>query len=128
MIYLFGIFLILHGIVFFLYAGQSLRLFELKPGMTWPDNSLLCSNLCNEKVLRVITALLCALFGTTFIFAAIILIFEIPLWFNAVIYSSISSTLVYIIMWDGKTANIKDQGGIGITLNFFLIILLIFFF
>ena len=30
---LFGIFLILHGLVHLLYAGQSSRLFELQPGM-----------------------------------------------------------------------------------------------
>jgi len=31
-----GIFCILHGLVHLLYAGQSRRLFELRPGMVWP--------------------------------------------------------------------------------------------
>jgi len=34
--FILGIFFILHGLVHLLYAGQSLRLFELRPGMTWP--------------------------------------------------------------------------------------------
>ncbi len=36
-----GVFLILHGLVHLLYAGQALRYFELRPGMTWPDASWL---------------------------------------------------------------------------------------
>jgi hypothetical protein len=33
-----GIFFLLHGLVHLLYAGQSLRFFELRPGMTWPGS------------------------------------------------------------------------------------------
>lgn len=40
-----GIFLILHALVHLLYAGQSRRFFELRPGMTWPDGSWAFSNL-----------------------------------------------------------------------------------
>ena len=32
-----GIFLILHGIVYLLYFGHSMRLFELRPGLLWPE-------------------------------------------------------------------------------------------
>ncbi len=31
-----GAFIVLHGLVHLLYAGQSRRLFELRPGMVWP--------------------------------------------------------------------------------------------
>ena len=34
---IFGVFLMLHGLVHLLYLGQSQRFFELQPGMTWPD-------------------------------------------------------------------------------------------
>ena len=30
-----GVFLILHGLVHLLFAGQVLRFFELRPGMIW---------------------------------------------------------------------------------------------
>jgi len=49
-----GIFLILHGLVHFLYAGQSIRLFELQAGMIWPDASwALSKNLKIEKIVRI---------------------------------------------------------------------------
>jgi hypothetical protein len=34
-----GIFFILHALVHLLYAGQALRYFELRPGLTWPDGA-----------------------------------------------------------------------------------------
>ena len=36
---IFGIFIILHGLVHLLYFGQSTRYFELQPGMVWPDGA-----------------------------------------------------------------------------------------
>ena len=33
---LFGVVIVLHGLVHLLYFGQSARYFELQPGMTWP--------------------------------------------------------------------------------------------
>jgi hypothetical protein len=37
------IFLILHGLVHLLYAGQGWRFFEIRPGMVWPDGAAGCS-------------------------------------------------------------------------------------
>ena len=39
------LFLFLHGMVHLLYAGHSLRLFELRPGLSWPDSSWAFSRL-----------------------------------------------------------------------------------
>lgn len=128
MIYFSSIFLILHGIVFFLYAGQSARLFELKPGMTWPDNSWFMSKVLDIKILRIFTATLCSVFGIAFFLSGILLIFKISFWHNLALYSSIGSIFFYVQMWDGKSANIKDQGGIGILLNLFIVLVLIFFY
>jgi hypothetical protein len=36
---LFGVFVLLHGLVHLLYLGQSARYFELQPGLAWPDGS-----------------------------------------------------------------------------------------
>ena len=43
----------LHGVVHLLYAGQSWRLFELRPGMVWPDGAWLLSKLLSNKAVRV---------------------------------------------------------------------------
>ncbi len=47
-----GIFLILHGLVHDLYAGQSWRLFELRPGLVWPAGSWLFSKLFGDDLTR----------------------------------------------------------------------------
>jgi hypothetical protein len=54
----FGIFLILHGLVHLLYAGQSLRYFELRPAMTWPDGSWLLSKILADRAARLLAAIL----------------------------------------------------------------------
>ena len=45
-----GIFFVLHGLVHLLYAGQSRRLFELRPKMVWPDGSWAFSQLLGDEI------------------------------------------------------------------------------
>ena len=43
--FVFGVFIVLHGLVHLLYFGQSARYFELKPGMVWPVRPRLCPSI-----------------------------------------------------------------------------------
>ena len=36
--FILSVFIVLHGLVHLLYFGQSRRLFELQPGMAWPES------------------------------------------------------------------------------------------
>jgi hypothetical protein len=36
----FSVFIVLHGLVYLLYFGQSRKFFELQPGLLWPDGLL----------------------------------------------------------------------------------------
>ena len=47
-----GVFVVLHGLVHLLNLGQSVRLFELQPGMTWPDGSWAFSRLLGNNRTR----------------------------------------------------------------------------
>lgn len=61
---LFGVFIILHGLVHLLYMGQSNRYFELQPGMLWPDGSWALSGFfqnVNIRTLASISMILAAL-------------------------------------------------------------------
>ena len=58
---LFGIFIVLHGLVHLLYFGQSARYFELQPGMVWPDGSWLFTKLLGEESNRALTSSLLVL-------------------------------------------------------------------
>src|SRR5512141_2308180 len=52
MIFIFGVFIVLHGLVHLLYSGQSARYFELNPGMLWPDGSWVFSRLLGNEAAR----------------------------------------------------------------------------
>jgi len=56
-----GIFFILHAFVHLLYAGQALRLFELRPGLTWPDGAWLFSRLLGDETTRSLATVFLAL-------------------------------------------------------------------
>ena len=51
-----GIFLTMHAVVHLLYAGQSWKLFELRPGLMWPEGSWLFSHLPGERTLQALAA------------------------------------------------------------------------
>lgn len=54
-----GIFIILHGLVHVLYAGQSWRFFELQSEMVWPDYSWLLSRFLSKKNMRWLAGMMC---------------------------------------------------------------------
>jgi hypothetical protein len=60
-----GVFMFLHGLIHLLYFGQSSRIFELKPGMVWPDGSWVFSNLLGDVTTRRLASifLVMAAFG-----------------------------------------------------------------
>ena len=62
-----GIFLVLHGLVHLLYLGQSARLFELRPGMVWPDGSWAFSGLLGDEPSRIIASVSCVLAAIGFV-------------------------------------------------------------
>jgi hypothetical protein len=58
-----GGFLALHGLVHWLYFGQSRRFFELQPGMLWPDGAWSISRLLGNEATRWLAGAACVLAG-----------------------------------------------------------------
>ena len=121
-----GIFLILHGIVFFLYSGQCARLFELKPGMIWPDGSWTFSKFIDDKLTRWIGLISYSLSGAGFVTAGIVLLFDAIWWQHIVIASVAFSSVIIILLWNGSPQKLSDQGFIGLLINFVMLAVLIF--
>ena len=59
-----GIFFVLHGLVHMLYFGQSIRLFELSPGLLWPDSSWAFSRIMGNQNTRLLASIACVLLIT----------------------------------------------------------------
>ena len=122
---LFSIFLILHGLVHLLYFGQSQRYFELRPDMKWPDNSWILSGLLDEDIVRKVAGFLCILTTITFVTGGIALIAK-QNWANTdIVVSSILSSCIFVIFWNGKMQHLDNQGGIGILINVFILIVIL---
>lgn len=114
---LFGVFISLHAMVHVLYAGHTLRFFELRPGLTWPDGSWLFSRLLGNPAVRWLAAVFLTLAALGFLSAGLGLFFGAG-WARPVTLGAAGfSVLIYLLLWDGKFQALPDQGGVGILIN-----------
>ena len=119
---LFGIFLILHGLVHLLYAGQSWRLFELRPEMTWPDGAWLFSKLLGDEATRLAASIALVLVALGLATGGLGLFFRAEWWRTVTTISTIFSSLLFFILWNGKFQAMDDQGGVGILINLAILV------
>lgn len=117
----FGIFLALHGLVHMLYAGQSLRFFELQPGMVWPDGSWIFSPLLRDGAVRWLAGAAGILAALAFIAGGLGLLLAQEWWRPVVVGAAAFSSLVYLLFWDGKPSRLDGQGGVGLLINLAII-------
>jgi hypothetical protein len=120
---LFGIILILHGLVHLLYAGQSLRRFELRPGMLWPDGSWLFSKFPGDDASRLLAGILLVLATLGFVVAGLGLFLMQDWWRTVTVCAALLSTVIYISFWDGKLRALDNKGGIGVLINLAILVM-----
>jgi hypothetical protein len=117
MIIIAGIFFILHGLVHLLYFGQSARLFELVPGMLWPDGSWALSKLIGDNSTRTLSCIFCIVAAAGFIIGGAGIFFGQSWWRTAIIASAAFSGILYILLWNGRWQHLDSQGGIGLLID-----------
>lgn len=117
---IFGIFIILHGLVHLLYFGQSLRYFELQSGMVWPDDSWLFSGHLEIPVIRTLIAIWCSLVGAGFIISGIGFFLLTGWWCELLMLSALWSVSLFVVSWNGHLYKLDDQGGYSIVINFMI--------
>jgi hypothetical protein len=122
---LLGIFFILHGLVHLLYAGQSGRMFELRPGMVWPDGSWLFSKFFANETIRSLAVVLLALAALGYIVSGLGLFFHQSWWRSVVTWSAVFSSVIFLLFWDGKFQALDDKGGIGILINLAILVVVL---
>jgi hypothetical protein len=121
---LFGIFIVLHGLVHLLYFGQSARYFELQPGMVWPDGSWLFSRLLGEGGNRTLASILLVLAAIGFVAAGISVFAGQSWWHPVLVGSAIFSSAIFILFWDGAVQQLDNKGGVGILINLAILVAL----
>ncbi len=124
---IFGIFFVLHGFVYLLYAGHSFRFFELQPGMLWPNGSWTLSKLLGDNAVRTIAGITLILAATGFILGGFALFTNQIWWKSLTVNSAVFSSVVLILFWDGGMDRLGDKGGIGILINLAILAVLLIF-
>jgi hypothetical protein len=112
-----SIFLALHGLVHILYFAQSARIFELKPGMTWPAGSWALSRPLGDNATRTFASVVCVLVALGFVIGAVGLISGQPWWRTPVVASAVVSVVLFVLCWNGRLQNLDGQGALGILLD-----------
>jgi hypothetical protein len=116
-----GIFIILHGLVHFWYVVLSYQWVEFKPDMGWNGQSWLFSSFLNQSTIRSITGVLFILAAVAFVISGIGIFIQAD-WLNTFILgSSIFSTLVLLLFWDGQLEMILQKGILGVLINLVII-------
>jgi len=121
---LFGVFVILHGLVHLLYFGQSQRYFELQEGMAWPDGAWAFSRLLGNETTRTIASVLCVAVAIILIAGSLGMFANWSLWHTIVTSGAVVSTILYVLMWNGKMQRLDNQGAIGIAINLAILFVL----
>lgn len=121
-----GAFVVLHGLVHLLYFGQSRRLVELRPGMVWPDGSWAFSALLGERATRLLASASCVVAAIGFVVSGTAILTRQAWWRGLVLGAAAFSTMVLILLWDGKLERLDDQGGIAILINVVIVAAVLF--
>lgn len=125
--FIIGVFIVLHGLVHLLYFGQSRRLFELQTGMVWPDGSWLFSKPLGDAATRVLASISCVLAAIGFVAGGIGIFAGQAWWHPVVVASALFSTVLYILLWDGKMQKLHDKGGIALLINLAILVAVLIF-
>ncbi|OGO48983.1 MAG: hypothetical protein A2W37_03085 [Chloroflexi bacterium RBG_16_63_12] len=120
--FIFGVFIVLHGLIHLLYFGQSARYFELKPGMTWPNGSWAFSNLLGEAATRNLASVSLILVALGLVVGGIG-IFTMQGWWRPVVVGAATfSAVIYFLLWNGRVQNLDGQGAIGLLISIAILI------
>ena len=124
---IFGVFILLHGLVHLLYFGQSARYFELQPGMVWPDGSWAFSRFVGDATTRNLASLLLILAAIGLVAGGIGILARQAWWRPALVSAAVFSTFLYVLFWDGVMQSLDNKGGVGILINLAILAALLIF-
>ena len=117
-----GAFIVLHGLVHLLYFAQSRRVFELQPGMTWPDGSWAFSRLLGDEATRLLASIACILAAIGFVVGGTVILLGQAWWRPVVVGAAVFSAAVFFLLWNGKTQKLAEQGAIAILINLAILV------
>ncbi|WP_254764361.1 hypothetical protein [Natrinema marinum] len=117
-----GLFLVLHGLVHGWYVVLSLGWVEVEDQMGWSGHSWLLSSLLPEGVILTVASVLYVAVTVGFVLGGIGYAFEWGWWKPAVVGAAVLSTVVLVVMWNGRFDLLIEQGAAGVLINIGLLV------
>jgi hypothetical protein len=122
---IFGVFLILHGLVHLLYFGQSQRFFELQRGMTWPDGSWAFAGFLGDSGTRNLASVLLVVAAAGLIAGGAGVLARQGWSRPVVVVAAALSALIYILLWDGSAQQLDNKGAVGILISLAVLVVVL---
>ena len=122
-----GVFIVLHGLVHLLYFAQSRRLFELRPGLVWPDGSWAFSKLLGDETTRLLASVSCVLAAIGFVAGGAGILAGQDWWRPPVVGSAAFSGFMLILLWDGQMQRLGEKGAFGVLINGAILVAVLIF-
>ncbi len=123
---LFGVFLILHGLVHLWYVTLSQRLVAFQPDMGWTGESWLLSGLLGEGLLRPIASLLFVVAAMAYLASGIGVLSQTNWWQPVLLGAAGISFITILAFWDGDPQMIVQKGLLGVLIDAALILFVLF--
>lgn len=112
-----GAFVLLHGIVYALYAGHSGRLYELQNGLPWPEGSWFFSPILGSDATRTLGTVACLVVAVGFVAGGIAILTQQTWWRPLLIIVALFSAGLFLLLWDGRMQQLDGQGAIGLLVS-----------
>ena len=122
---IFGLFIILHGLVHLLYFGQSRRIFLLHPDMDWPDDSWAFSRLLDYDVIGILASISCVVATIGFVAGGLGILLRLEWWRPLVAGTAVFSAALFILFWDGEKRRMANQGGVDVLINIAILLVVL---
>lgn len=122
---LFGLFVILHGLVHLWYFALSRGLVEFKPEMGWTGKSWLFSSLLGESTTRLAASALFVLAALAFVISGFGIFFRAEWGWTMLLGSAVFSAVILFLLWDGNMSLIVQKGLIGFLISLVILLALL---
>ena len=122
---LFGLFVILHGLVHLWPFVLSQGLVEYTPEMGWTGESWLLTGILGDGATRTLASVLYALAMVVFVASGVGLVARGDWWRPLLVASAIASSLVILLFWDGTGGQLVEKGLVGFLLNVGILLLVL---
>lgn len=121
----FGVFIVLHGLVHLLYFALSRKLFELDPPLVgWPDQSWAFASALGDASTRLLATVLYGAATIIFVVSGVGILARASWWHPLLIIAALFASAITLLFWDGQLQRLPDKGFVGILINIAILVVI----